>query len=71
MYREEKTRYWILTIKTTIYRTFILSSKHLSIYIKKETILKGCQEPFCLEYYLEKAKEWHKIKNKDDKTTII
>ncbi len=42
VYKEKETRYWILTTKTTIYKTFILSLKHLPIYIKKEAILKRC-----------------------------
>ena len=40
VYIEEKTRYWIFTIRTTIYKTFILLSKYLSIYIKEEVTLK-------------------------------
>ncbi len=40
IYKKEETRYWIFTIKITIYKTFILLFKHLSIYIKKEIILK-------------------------------
>jgi len=39
-YKKEETRYWILTIRTTIYRTFISSFKHPPIYIKEEAILK-------------------------------
>ncbi len=39
--------------------------------MKKEVILKEYQEPFYLKYYLEKAKEQYKIKNKNDKTIII
>ena len=42
IYRKEETRYWIFTTRTTIYRTFILSFKHLSIYIKERAILKRC-----------------------------
>ncbi len=42
IYKEEETRYWIFIIRITIYRTFISSSEHFSIYIKEETILKGC-----------------------------
>ncbi len=42
IYREEKTKYWILTIRTTIYRTFILSFEYPSIYIKERAILKRC-----------------------------
>jgi len=56
-YREEETRHWIFIIRTTIYRTFISSSKHPPIYIKKEAILERYQKPFYLEYYLEKAKK--------------
>ena len=41
VYREEETRYWIFIIRTTMYKTFILSLKYLPIYIKKEVILKG------------------------------
>ena len=40
IYKEEKTRHWILTIKITIYRTFIPSFKYPPIYIKKEVILE-------------------------------
>ncbi len=42
IYKEEETRYWILTIKTTIYGTFILLFKHLSMYMKEGIILKRC-----------------------------
>ncbi len=41
IYKEEETRYWIFTIKTMIYRTFILSFKYPSIYIKEKVILEG------------------------------
>ena len=44
-------------IRIAIYKTFILLSKYLPICIKEEIILEGCQKPFCLEYYFEKAKE--------------
>ena len=71
VYRKEEMRYWIFITKTTIYRTFISSFKHPSIYIKEEAILKRYQESFCLEYYLENIKEWHRIKNKNDKTITI
>ncbi len=54
-----------------MYGIFISSSEHLLIYMKKEAILKGCQEPFCLEHYLEKAKEWYKIRNKNNETITI
>ncbi len=47
-----------------MYRTFILSFKYLSIYIKKRTILKGYQEPSCLEHYFENAKNGIKVKIK-------
>ncbi len=57
VYREEETRHWIFIIKTTIYRTFIPSFEHLSIYIKKGSILKGYQESSCLEHYFKKIKE--------------
>jgi len=40
-----------------MYRTFILSSEHLSIYIKEKAILKEYQELLYLKYYLKKAKE--------------
>ena len=56
-YREEKTRYWIFIIRTTIYRIFILSFEYPPIYIKEEVILERYQKPSYLEYYLEKAKE--------------
>ena len=56
-YIEEETRYQILTIKIAMYGTFILSLKHLPICMKERVTLKRCQEPFCLEYYLKKAKE--------------
>ncbi len=39
-YKEEKTKHWIFIIKTTIYKTFILSFEYPSIYIKEETILE-------------------------------
>ncbi len=39
-YTEEKTRYWIFTIRTAIYRTFILLLEYPSIYIKDRAILK-------------------------------
>ncbi len=42
VYKEEKTRYQIFTIRIAMYRTFILSFKYPPIYIKKETILKRC-----------------------------
>ncbi len=41
-YIEKEMRYWIFTIKTTIYRIFISSFKHLLIYIKDKIILEGC-----------------------------
>jgi len=41
VYKKEEMRYWILTIRTTMYRTLIPSSKHPPIYIKKGAILKG------------------------------
>ncbi|SRR6266699_6800251 len=41
VYREEKTRHWILITRTTIYRTFILSPEYPSIYIKEGAMLKG------------------------------
>ncbi len=71
VYIEEETKHWILTIKITIYRTFILLSKYLPIYIKEEAILKEYQKPFCLEYQLEKAKEQYKNKNKNDEIVTI
>ncbi len=42
VYREKEMRHWIFTIKTTIYRTFILSFEYLPIYIKEGAILKRC-----------------------------
>ncbi len=71
IYREEETRHWIFTTRITIYRTFIPLSKHPLIYIKERTILEGCQESFCLEYYLKKAKKQYKVKNKNDETITI
>ncbi len=41
VYRKEKTKHWILTIRTTIYRTFIPSPEHPPIYIKKGATLEG------------------------------
>ncbi len=41
VYREEETRYWILTTRTTIYKTFTLLLEHLLIYIKEGAILEG------------------------------
>ncbi len=41
-YKEEETRYWIFIIRTTMYRTFILSFEYLLIYIKKKAILERC-----------------------------
>ncbi len=70
-YREKETKYWIFTIRTAMYRIFILLFKHPLIYIKERTILKGYQEPFCLKYYLGKAKEWYQIKNKNNERIII
>ncbi len=40
IYQEKEMRYWIFIIKITMYRTFILSSEHLPIYIKKGVTLK-------------------------------
>jgi len=57
IYKKEETRYWIFTIKTTIYKIFILLLKYPPIYIKEGVILERCQKPFCLEYYFEKIKE--------------
>ncbi len=57
IYKEEETRYWIFITKIAMYRTFILSFEYPPIYIKEEVILEGCQESFCLEYYLKKAKK--------------
>ncbi len=68
---KEEIKHWIVTIKITIYRTFILSFKHFSMYIKERAILEGCQESFCLKHYFEKTKKWYKNKNKDDRTIII
>ncbi len=42
VYKKKETRYWIFTIKTTIYRTFIPSLEHLSIYMKKGAMLERC-----------------------------
>ncbi len=39
-YRKEEIRHWILTTKTTIYKTFIPSSKHPPIYIKERATLE-------------------------------
>ncbi len=41
------------------------------MYMKKGATLKRCQEPFCLKHYLEKAKEWYKIKNKSDEAVTM
>ena len=41
-YKEEKTRYWIFIIKTTIYKTFTPSLERPPIYIKEKAILKRC-----------------------------
>jgi len=57
VYIKEKTRYWIFTIRITIYKTFISSSEHPLIYIKERATLERCQEPSYLEHYLEKVKE--------------
>src|SRR6266566_3755273 len=70
-YKEEKTRHWIFTTKTTIYKTFIPSFKHPPIYIKERATLKRYQEPSYLKYYLKKTKEWHQIKNKNNKIITI
>ncbi len=40
VYKEEKIRYQIFIIKITMYKTFILSSEHLPIYIKEGAILE-------------------------------
>ncbi len=56
-YKEEKTKHWIFTIKTAIYKTFIPSFEYPPIYVKKGTTLEGYQEPFCLEHYFEKARK--------------
>jgi len=71
VYKEEKTRYWILTTRTAIYGTFIPSLEHPPIYIKEGATLKRCQKPFCLKHYLEKIKEWYKVKNKNNETVTI
>jgi len=47
-----------------MYKTFILSLKHLLIYIKEETILEGYQKPSYLKHYLEKAKNDIKLRIK-------
>jgi len=57
VYWKEETKYWIFIIRIAIYRTFILSFKYPSIYIKKEVILKRYQKPFYLKHYFKKAKE--------------
>ena len=71
IYIFKETEYWILIIRTTIYRTFTLLLKHPPIYIKKGVILEGCQKPSYLEYYLKKVKKWHRNKNKNDKVATI
>ena len=63
---KKKKRYWIFTIRIAMYKTFIPSFKHLLIYIKERAILEKYQEPSCLEYYLEKIKEWYKNRNKNE-----
>ena len=70
-YTFEKTEYQILITRTAMYRTFILSPEHPPIYMKERAMLEGCQEPSCLEYYFEKAKEWYRNHNKNDDTTTI
>src|SRR6266566_2599998 len=70
-YTFEETEYWILTIRTTIYRTFIPSSEHPPIYIKEKATLERYQELSCLEHYLKKAKEWYRNKNKNDEIATI
>ncbi len=57
IYRKEETRYWILIIKTTIYKTFIPSFEHPPIYVKERAILERYQESSYLKYYFEKIKE--------------
>ncbi len=42
IYTFEETEYWILIIRTTMYRIFTSSSEHPPIYIKKGATLKGC-----------------------------
>jgi len=39
-YKEEKMRYWIFTIRITMYKIFILSFEHPPMYIKEEAILE-------------------------------
>ena len=71
VYKEKEIRYWIFTIKTAIYKTFILSFEYPLIYIKEEAILKEYQELFYLKHYLEKAKEWYWNRNKNDEAITI
>ncbi len=40
VYREKETKYQILITRTTIYKTFISSSEHPPIYIRKRGTLK-------------------------------
>jgi len=40
VYQKEETRHWILIIRTTIYKTFILSLEDPPIYIKEEITLE-------------------------------
>ncbi len=71
VYIEKEIRHQILTIRITMYRTFIPSFEHPPIYIKEEAILEGCQELFYLKYYLEKTKKQYKNRNKNDDITPI
>ncbi len=70
-YTFEKTKHWILTIKTTMYGTFISSSKHPPICIKEGATLERCQESSYLEHYFEKVKEQYRNRNKNDEVIII
>ncbi len=65
-YTFEETEHWILTTRTAMYGTFTPSPEHPPMCIKEGATLEGCQEPSCLEHYLEKAKEWHRNRNKND-----
>ncbi len=57
VYKEDKTRYWILVKQTTIHRTFTLIPEHPPMYIKEEAILEIYKELTYLEHYLVKTQE--------------
>lgn len=65
-YREDETRHWILASRTASYATFTPSPEHPPMCLKEKATLEGCQEPACLEHYIAKAQEWHRIRDKSD-----